>query len=347
MRRCAAAFTLAVALLVPAFAHAELKMIWGGNTVRDGRDAYPLYEDLGVDVLQMQLVWSRIAPTPPADPRNPDDPAYHWPASVDLAYQQTQAHHMRLALLARSTPAWANGGRPENWVPLNPRAYADFLVAAAKRYERVKYWMIWGEPNRAAQFEPLPPNSRVGPRAYARLLDRAYGSLKRLRRSNKIIGGMSLHFGDVLPADWVRWMRLPNGKPPRLDMYGHNPFTSRPPALSGTPTLPGQRDMSDVDTLKREVRRHWRPRHRKPKLWLSEFCVASDRANYAFGFHVTRDEQADWLSRAFAIAHRKRYIAAMGWFNFQDEAAADGITCGLLDGLGLPKPAYLAFKLAA
>jgi hypothetical protein len=95
--------------------------------------------------------------------------------------------------------------------------YADFAVAAARRYKRVRLWMIWGEPDRGANFQPLPPNSPPGPERYARLLDRAYGSLKKLRRSNIVIGGMSMHAGDVIARDWVRWMRLPNGKPPRLD----------------------------------------------------------------------------------------------------------------------------------
>ena len=335
-----------LALFAAAPAQAEMKAIWGPSTLRDGRSAFPLYKDLGVDVLQQQLLWSRVAPTRPANPRDPNDPAYVWPRPLDFAYGQVRENHMKLALLVRGTPAWANGGRPENWAPNDPRSYADFLAAAAKRYKRVRLWMIWGEPSRQAQFQPLPLNSREGPQRYAQLLDRAYGTLKNIRRKNKVIGGMTFHAGDVVAAKFMRWMRLPNGKPPRLDWYGHNPFTARRPVLRENPVAPGVRDMSDADLFIREIRRHWRPRHIKPKLWLSEFCVASDRPNADFDFHVTRAEQALWLTDAFNIAHRHRWIAGMGWWNLQDDAADDGITCGLVDRDGLPKPSYFAYKLA-
>ena len=52
-------------------------------------------------------------------------------------------------------------------------------------------------------------------------------------------------------------MRLPNGAPPRLDWFGHNPFPFRSPKL---PTAAGRgrdlRDISDIDTLCREVARY-------------------------------------------------------------------------------------------
>jgi hypothetical protein len=341
-----AAAVLAAALLGAAPAQAALKAIWGPNELRDGRSAFPVYEELGVDVLQKQLAWSRVATERPADPRDPADPAYRWPADVDAAYAETARRGMRLALLVRGTPRWANGGRTEEWVPDDVGDYADFMVAASRRYSRVRHWMVWGEPSRSANFKPLPRDSPVGPRAYSRLLDRAYGALKRERRSNKVIGGMTFHFGEVMPKDFVRWMRLPNGKPPRLDLFGHNPFTGRRPDLRKRVYYPGLRDMSDVDTFVREIRRHWRPRKVKPRLWLSEFCVASDRANPGFSFFVSRRKQASWLSAALKIARRNRWIAGFGWWNLQDGPDPDGITCGLLDEDGKRKPAFRAYKRA-
>ena len=71
-------------------------------------------------------------------------------------------------------------------------------------------------------------------------------------------------------------MRLPNGKPPRLDWFGHNPFAVRRPKLSRRPYDGNVRDMSDVDTLHREVQRAYRGR-RTPRLWLSEFTVSARR----------------------------------------------------------------------
>lgn len=328
--------------LLAAPAHAEIKSIWGGTQLADGRSAFPAYKRLGVDMLQMQLVWSRVATSRPADPRNPDDPAYHWPQLVDAAYAQTHLAHMRLGLLVRGTPGWANDGKTENWAPDRLADYSDFLAAAAKRYSRVRHWMIWGEPTRQAQFEPLTPGLPLGPSLYSRLVDKSYGVLKKIRRSNKVIGGMTFTGGDVSPVEFVRLMTLPNGKPPRLDWFGHNPFTARYPNLRKKPVNPSLRDISDIDTYYQEIRAHWRSRHYAPRLWLSEFCVPSDRRTTVFNFHVSRKAQGRWLSAAFRIAHRSRYVAGIGWFKIQD----DQNYCGLLDVNGRKKPAYRAYKRA-
>ena len=254
--------------------------------------------------------------------------------------------------MVRGSPAWANGDRPPEWAP-DPTSYARFLTAASRRYPGVRRWMIWGETNRAAVFQPLPPNKRTGPRTYARLLAAAYKALKRRSARNVVIGGMTFSFGEVYPARWLRWMRLPNGKPPPLDEYGHNAFTRRRPdlRLRGYAGFPAARDMSDVDTFSGELHRTYArayPRFRRsgPKLWLSEFTVSSDRPNRAFGFAVSRTQQASWLRAAYGIATRNRWISGLGWFNLLDEPATvpDGLTTGLMTDDGTRKPAYRAYK---
>jgi hypothetical protein len=345
---------IAVAWLVIAAAPAEasLKAIWGPVEMPDGSSAFPVYKKLGVDVFQIQLTWSQVAATRPSDPRSPDDPAYIWSNYVDSAVEQARENGIKVAIMVKGTPAWANGGKGAIWPPDRDRDYANFLRAASRHYSRVHHWMIWGEPNRKAVWQPLPPDSPVGPRRYALLLDAAYGALKRSNRHNKVIGGMTFTFGDVTPDKWVRWMRLPNGRAPRLDYYGHNPFSRRTPKLSQDPYFPGARDLSDVDTFAREVHRAYRHRHRfhrrGPRLWLSEFTVSSDRANRAFDFFVSRQEQAKWLTTAFRIAHRHRYVGALGWFALLDEplSVARGLTTGLMTYEGQRKPSYFAYRRA-
>jgi hypothetical protein len=341
VRRLIPALALVALLGLAQPASAELKAIWGPITLADGRSAFPVYERLGVDVLQQQLQWNSIAAQRPANPRDPNDPAYRWPADVDTAYGAGRRYGFQLALMIRGTPKWANGGRAPAWVPNDVQDYADFAIAAAKRYAKVKYWMIWGEPSRAANFQPEGPTA--APAAYSLLLDRAYGALKSVRRSIKVIGGMTFH---IQAKGFLKGMRLPDGMPPRLDWFGHNPFTGRRPNLRNRVYYPGLRDMSDTDAYIREIRKHWRPRRVKPKLWISEFCVASDRANYAFAFHVSRTTQGSWLAAALRIAHNHPWIAAFGWWNLQDGPDPDGITCGLLDANGRPKPSYSAYRKA-
>ena len=52
-------------------------------------------------------------------------------------------------MLLNTAPGWANGGHEPHWAPTDPGDFADFAVAASRRYPGVRYWMIWGEPSKA------------------------------------------------------------------------------------------------------------------------------------------------------------------------------------------------------
>src|SRR3954447_19789577 len=58
------------------------KSIWG-EFQHNGVSEFPIYRDLGVGLFQTSLEWSAVAPTRPANPRDPSDPAYQWPADLD------------------------------------------------------------------------------------------------------------------------------------------------------------------------------------------------------------------------------------------------------------------------
>jgi hypothetical protein len=321
------------------------KLIWGPVTLPNGKSAFPIYHRLGVDVFQIDLTWSEVAPTRPANPENPQDPAYQWPAQLDTAISEARRYGIQVCLLVQTTPAWANGGRASDWAPTHAADYAHFLTAAARRYPSVHRWMIWGEPNRDGNFLPMPVNSPVGPRRYALLLNAAYHALKRASRRNIVIGGDTWSFGTVEPADFVRWMRLPDGRPPPLDDYGHNPFSIRFPNLSEKPYFHGGRDINDIDTLETQLTGIY---HRTVALWLSEFTVSSDHPNRAFTFAVSRSAQAKWLTAAFKLADSVPYTAGMGWFDLLDEptTVAGGLTNGLMTYALAPKPAFSAYEHA-
>ena len=63
-------------------------------------------------------------------------------------------------------------------------------------------------------------------------------------------------------------------------------------------------------------------------------------------FFVSRAEQAKWLTAAYRLANRAPYISGLGWFNLQDQNTSDGLTDGLLDTAGVPKPDYYAYQRA-
>jgi hypothetical protein len=365
VRRVLLALVVILAVTAPAADAAaghftRKKAIWGPVTY-DGRDQFATYHDLGAGIWQAGLLWSDVATTRPEDPTNPADPAYSWPAELDQAVAQARSYHIKVALQVTQTPAWANGGKPRNWVPKRPADLADFMKAAARRYPTVKLWMVWGEPSRQANFMPLVPEAPVAsgltraqaaaPRYYARMLDASYGALKSVRRSNLVIGGNTTSVGDILPYNWIRYLRLPNGRRPRMDLFGHNPFTAREPDLSAphpTGRYVNSSDFSDLRRFTAILDRNIRnPRGHRLRIFVSEFFFPTDHANREFAFHVSKATQARWLDRALRITNRWSRIYTLGWYSLYDDAPADDgleVNRGLMTYDGRRKPAYAVFR---
>ena len=332
------------------------KAIWGPVEV-DGRSQFPIYADLGVGIFQVDLQWALTAPTRPAAPRDPADPAYRWPASIDLAVREAARHDMAVSLLVLGTPGWANGGRSREWAPDDPEDYADFLEAAKRRWPSIRHWMIWAEPSKASNWQPLVADrgrplrggARLGPRLYARLLDTAYGRLKALDRRNLVIGGNTYTVGTVRPLYFLRAMRLPDGRAPRMDLYGHNPFSLRRPDIAAGPLGNGFADFADLDTLARWVDRNLGRRNGRLRLFLSEYSLPTDKPNYELNFHVSRRVQARWLAQAYREARGWSRIYTLGYLGLYDEppnAAGNEVRRGLIDASGRRKPAYGAYRRA-
>jgi hypothetical protein len=311
-----------------------------------------------VGIWQTTLNWRDITPKRPKHPTNFKDHAYHWPRELDQAVRQGRKYHIRISLLVMCTPPWANGGRPYNWVPNNISDYTNFLRAAAHRYPSVKLWMIWGEPSRQPNFMPLTPETQgshtltaeqaAAPQYYARMLDASYVALKAVRRSNVVIGGNTFTSGNITPYNWVNYMRLPNGKRPRLDVYGHNPFTGRRPGIN---LYQDQQvvDISDLPRFTKFLDKTLRDAHgHKLKLFFSEFFWPTDHANGEFAFHLSKALQASWLQSAFKVVHHfSSRVYTLGWYSlYDDPPMANGLSVnrGLLTFKGKRKPAYKVFR---
>lgn len=353
-RRAALLTVLAVlaALLatVPAQAAFKKKSIWGPVNLPGGESAFPTYEELDVDILQLRLQWSQIAATEPPTSRKRQPDAYDWPAEIDQAVREAEENDMEIALMLITTPSWANDGQSPFHAPTDEVEFARFAQAASRKYPSVRFWMVWGEPSRKGVFIPMPPDSPVGPEAYAELLDAGYVALKKESRRNRVIGGMTFTVGTIFPKFFIEDLRRSNGRPPRMDFYGHNPFTRRYPDLDKGVISPGSRDMSDVDVLYRDVRDHYedsyfRYRESTPRLWLSEFGVQTDRTSRSFSFFVSRADQARWLRKAYRIQNENDYIYLLGWFNLHDEPeGTNGVTTGLMTYDGERKPSFDAYR---
>jgi hypothetical protein len=367
MRAAPLALTLALLLALAAPAAAAparhfttKKAIWG-PVVRDGKPQFPIYHDLGAGIWEYPLSWNDVAPTKPADPTNPADPAYNWPPELDQAVAAAKRYRMKVMIQLARTPPWANGGQSFVWVPTNPADLANFAAAAARRYPSVRLWQVWGEPSRQGNFLPLTPETKgsprltaeqaAAPRFYARMLDASYAALKRVRKSNLVIGGNTFTVGDISPYNWIRYLRLPNGKPPRMDLFGHNPFTSRKPNLNA-PHPTGEdvnySDFSDLKKFTAVLDRNVRdPRGKRLRLFLSEFFFPTDHPNWEFPFWVDRSVQASWLDRALRISEGWSRIYTLGWYSLYDDAPRPDnleVNRGLVTYTGRHKPSYGVFR---
>ena len=171
MRRTATLFALMLAAITaatlchPAASRAAAeKAIWGPvrSVPPDGGSAFDLYERLGVDTLQVLLRFDRVASQRPDDPREPDDPAYRWPRTLDIAVEEGAFSGINIAVQVSGSPDWANGGRSSVWSP-NRRAFADFLIAASRRYPTVRRWMIWASRAGSTPTAPTGRRAQSGP----------------------------------------------------------------------------------------------------------------------------------------------------------------------------------------
>jgi hypothetical protein len=332
------------------------KAFWGPGFV-NGVSQFPRYRDLGVGLYEQAINWHDVARTRPANPRDPKDPAYEWPTGVADAVAEANRYGMRVALQLVGAPSWANGGHEWNWAPRRERDFADFAYAASRRYRSVHLWMIWGEPSRQENFNPFtsaPPGRRLtsaqasAPRRYARILDTSYGALKSASRRNRVIGGMTYTTGDISAWQWIANMRLPNGRPPRLDLYGHNPFTWRTPNPRSAPSCCDLSDFNDLPRFARAVDRNLRRRGQgKIPLFLSEFFIPTAPDN-ELNVWVDPPVQAAWIRAVLRTVRTSSRIAALGWIHLSDDPpSSDGSRVshsGLLYADGTPKPGYAAFR---
>jgi hypothetical protein len=322
-----------------------------GPESQNGVSPFPLYQDLGVKVIETQLSWPNVATSRPADPTNPTDPAYNWPASYDQEIADAQASGMQVLFYVIFTPSWANGGRDETWAPTDPQDYANFLIAASRRYPAVKRWMIWGEPCMAANFKPityqkfrhpLTAQQKAQVQRYAILLDDSYAALKSVDPNNVVIGGNTWSVCDIRPLDWVRYMRLPSGRPPRLDLYGHNPIGLVNRQQAGLDPRLHVVEMYDLPRLQRYINRYLVPGNHHPiGLWLAEFFLPT-KGNPKTNFVVSPSQEAPIIAKALRVARRTPTVTGFGYVYLYDTGPNGN--AGLITAGGRKKAAYYAFK---
>ena len=352
----AGATTLAAADRAEAAAAPQTlkKAVWG-VTEHNGQSLFPIYKDLGIGIFQTQVRWDALAPTRPANATDPNDPAYQWGTALDQIIKDAEASGLTVMLQIIGAPGWANGGREFIWPATNPVDYGDFATALSRRYPTVRHWMAWGEPNSARGFGPVvngPHSNRTklskraqqAPRLYAQLLDAAYQGLKAANPANLVIGGNTYQGAGkpvIRTLQWLRYLRLPNGARPRMDMWGHNPYTDRRPDLKDEPSERGLIDFSDLGRLVKALDKAYKGQ--RLKLFLSEWGVPTG-FDQDLEIRVKKKEAVKWVKSGMRIVRKSKIsnrIYTLGWSVPVDTARNPQ---GLLDRSLRPKATYKAFK---
>ena len=66
----------------------------------------------GASIVRINLFWRSVAPTRPAAPQDPADPAYRW-ANYDAGVRDAQARGLTVLLTITGAPPWAEGAGPQ------------------------------------------------------------------------------------------------------------------------------------------------------------------------------------------------------------------------------------------
>jgi len=333
MRRLVLLSLLAVVLVAPSAALASPYVQYGLQDdawLEDGPGTLDARLDrlqtLGVDIVRVTVDWRSTEPT---------RGTYDW-STIDPVLQGLHDRHIQVLLTLYGTPAWANGGKAENWAPTDKTAFASFAAAVATHYPFVKKWAIWNEPNQRRWLRPTSPT------VYTQLLlNPAYAAIHRASPGSQVAGGATAprgSTGGVSPLAWLAGMALAHA---RLDAYAHNPYPLDP---GETPTSGGCGHCSTVTmaTLDRLLTAVKRAFGSSTRIWLTEYGYQTNPPDHLLG--VSYAAQARYLSEAALKAYESPRVDVLIQYLVEDEPNTARWQSGLLTDTGLEKPAYEAFR---
>lgn len=297
------ATTAAVVLLAVPAAYASHPIRTGfylGVPGADNELAYQRARDAGTSVVRLTVRWSDVATgtAPPADPTNPDDPAYNWnrvDAQVDLAVAQ----HLAPMLTIYHAPTWAESGSGDpstGGAGVDANAFAQFAEAAARRFDgnhghpRITYWEVWNEANVQSYLAPqFVRGAPAAPAAYRAMVNAFAAAVHGVDPGNLVVAGGLSPFtvvsGDTVTIGPLRFMRsmlcMSGGAHPRptcnteasFDVWSTHPYTSG--NATHHASNPDDVSLGDLPKVRALLDAAYAAGHivatRSPSLWVTEF----------------------------------------------------------------------------
>ena len=161
--------------------------------------------ELGAGVVRMPYGWDVIEPNCKG--------CYEW-ATTDAWRDQARRTGRAIFGSLAYAPAWANGGHPYHYPPLNYQDWYDFVYATVSRYkDDVFLWGVWNEPN----LDHYLQGSDL--RTYRTLVVMAHAAIRAANPLAKVLGPEVSHhafrdgwfaaamadYGDLFDIVTVHW----------------------------------------------------------------------------------------------------------------------------------------------
>jgi hypothetical protein len=332
---------------------------------------FPILRQMNTKLLRMNLRWggpNGVALRKPANPSDPEDPAYDWRA-YDRAVVRARSVGVESMFAILGTPSWANGGKAWNTAPRSAIDLRRFAVAAARRYDgtnrdedgnlipRVRLWIAWNEPNNPVFLKPQYVRRAdrwlvQSARDYARICNAVVRGIKSIQPAAKIACGVTAPRGNnnpssarasVSPVTFLRALKAAGAS--GFDAYAHHPYAttrfetpSTPPPAGSRGQTPTAVTLGNFDVLVRELTRLYG----FVRIWVTEYGYQTNPPDRVFG--VSWHDQARYMQEAYAKLQRNARVDIFIWFLLRDEPGVERWQSGLYTRRWVRKDAREAFE---
>ena len=243
-----------------------------------------------------------------------------------------------------TAPAWAGGKK------VSAPALGEFATAITSRYNgafeglpRVRFWMVWNEPNLTSYLAPQVSGKKlVGAARYRSMVNAFASAAHAVRRDNMVVAGLVAPFTFRKDPGPLTFMKAVLSGRTEFDIWAVHPYTSGGPrhhAVRSTDI-----SLGDLPKARSVLNAAVRARHvvstHPVQFWITEFSWDSKPPDPR---GVPPALEAQWVSEALFRAWRAG-VSMFTWFLLTDDPMSSPNQSGLYFRNGTAKPALVAFR---